>query len=1283
MALLELIPASLHQLLDRKTPQAGSHLPDGKPPLPKDFAARPREKDMPTLIKDLIHIPEQVHRGDLVLKLVEGVADPEGTLAVYVVTPALQHTFEDAMKLVKSAVLERSSKATYLHGSFGAGKSHFMAVLHMLLTGHEAVRRHPDLQELYARHRSWSDGRRFLVVPFHMMDARSMESAILGQYLEYVGKLHPEAPLPGVFRAEGLLEDARRLRETMGDEGFFAHLNEGRDSDWGTLDAGWDPRSFEEATLAPPGSEARTQLVSALVTTLFTSYARVIHGEAEAYLDLDTGLEVISRHAASLGYDGLVLFLDELILWLASRAADPHFVHVEGQKLAKLVEAQHMDRPIPLVSFVARQRDLSELIGDHVTGAERLTFKDSLAHWGGRFHTLVLEDRNLPLIAEKRLLRPVDEAARLAIDEAFDSTMKEREEVLRILMTDEADRQAFRQLYPFSPALVEALVAVSAVLQRERTALKAMLELLVRQRDTLELGSVLPVGDLFDVVADGEEIYTDVMRVQFQNARNLYHQKLLPLLEETHDLSGEVALAGPTGMDADQDKRIRAFRNDDRLLKTLLLAALVPEVKSLKNLTPNRLAALNLGSFRSRIRGEEGRLVHSKLTTWAGRVGEIRLGGDPANPTVSLQLVGVDTESILQRGREVDNVGNRKTMLRRLLYESTGVREEGLFARHRLVWRGLPREVEVVYANVRELNPEGLRAEGEAWKLFLDYPFDEQTFGPQDDRNRAQEYLDGGLPPTRTLLWLPSFFSGETLRELGDLVALEHVLAGERFDQYANHLKASDRPAARVILENQANALKNRFLRYLLMAYGVAPAEPGVLDEARSLSAEEHFTCLHPDLRPLPPVGADLAEALRRLLGQAVDSQYPGHPTFSEQRDELRVRDAKAMWLEIQSAAGAPDHRVFVENKSIRPVLGDVLGALQVADMGDTYLRLLPEWTVRFERRLDEDKPPTLTVRHLYRWIDDPQPTGLPDWLKDLVVLSFAARSNRSFVLYGRLEEPQPGDLKPEMELVAQALPSEADWLEAHRRALALLGVKTPSDALRPAPVARFADEVRKKAEGLQPPARDLPKTLVELMRRLVETVDDALLADWPRYRTARAATAFLEVLVKEKEPTLLVQALAQADLPASLAVVADSLARAERLNSCIRTGQLSLLEGIAGLEGDRGQTARSLLDRLTGALRAEELEQPLAPRLEEALNRAVKLLVAPPTVAPQPDAVAEPDPPPLPAPPKRARVRVLEQGNMRALSGQQALDRLGALTAMVQKGACLDLSWSAWEEQA
>ncbi len=42
---------------------------------------------MPTLIRDLIDLPEQVHRGDFVLRLTEGIQKPAETLRDYVVTP--------------------------------------------------------------------------------------------------------------------------------------------------------------------------------------------------------------------------------------------------------------------------------------------------------------------------------------------------------------------------------------------------------------------------------------------------------------------------------------------------------------------------------------------------------------------------------------------------------------------------------------------------------------------------------------------------------------------------------------------------------------------------------------------------------------------------------------------------------------------------------------------------------------------------------------------------------------------------------------------------------------------------------------------------------------------------------------------------------------------------------------------------------------------------------------------------------------------------------------------
>lgn len=135
-----------------------------------------------TLIKDLIDIPERVQKGDFVLRLTEGVIRAEETLRDYVVTPELKDCFDNALSFIHSALQTNTSKATYLHGSFGSGKSHFMAVLHLILQGNSAARGILELAPVITKHNEWIGGKKFLLVPYHMIGAHDMESGILGGY---------------------------------------------------------------------------------------------------------------------------------------------------------------------------------------------------------------------------------------------------------------------------------------------------------------------------------------------------------------------------------------------------------------------------------------------------------------------------------------------------------------------------------------------------------------------------------------------------------------------------------------------------------------------------------------------------------------------------------------------------------------------------------------------------------------------------------------------------------------------------------------------------------------------------------------------------------------------------------------------------------------------------------------------------------------------------------------------------------------------------------------------
>lgn len=1224
-----------------------------------------------TLLKNLISIPERVHQGDFVLQLSKGVTEPEQTLRDYVVTPQLVDAFANALGFIQQAVQTGGSKAAYLHGSFGSGKSHFMAVLNLLLAGNTQARATPELADVVARH-GWTEGRKFLLVPYHMIGARDMESAILGQYAEFVRKKHPDAPVPGFYLAEGLFKDARDLRERMGDEAFFSKLNEGAsgggEGGWGAFESGWDAVAFEAAMLEAPNGEERSRLVGDLITQFFSAY-RSLAGSGESFVSLDDGLSIMSRHAKALGYDAVILFLDELVLWLASHAADVNFVSREGTKLVKLVEATNADRPIPLISFVARQRDLRDLVGENLAGSVQVQFSDVLKHWEARFHRITLEDRNLPAIAEKRVLRPVDEAARQMLQGTFDDLLRMRKDVLETLLTTTADRDMFRKVYPFSPALVQTLIAVSAALQRERTALKLMLQLLVDRRDDLELGQLIPVGDLYDAIAEGDEPFSEGMRLHFENAKRLYGQRLLPMLERQHNVTWEAIKLGQADPTAAKN-----LRNDARLLKTLLLGALVPEVESLKALSPQRLAALNHGTFRSPIPGREAQDVLRKCRDWASEIGEIKVTEDP-NPIVSIQVTGVDIEPILRAAETNDNPGNRRKRIREALFKELGMEDRGdLFNTYEFNWRGTRREVELLYENVREMTDERLRGRTGTWTVVLDFPFDEGNFGPADDLARLAEYRGGD---TRTLVWIPSFLSNKALADLGRLVVLDYILQGERFETHAGHLSFVDRVQAKALARNQLDQLRIKLRSQLEVAYGISTEPRDAVSHA--LSADQQFRSLDPTLSPRPPVGADFKSAFESLLGQLFVHQYPGHPEFDT---EIKPAVIRKIWPEVQRAIEAPGQRGQVQDPGVRKLVRSIVNPCKLGQMGETHLLIEPNWQSHFSQCHARDGGDAVTVGKLRQWIDLPAPKGLPLELQNLIILAFAASTNRRFTMRGGPFEPTVESLPDELELREQSLPSSADWQLALQRAASLFGL-TLGQNLNAANVGKLVDEVKQKCEE----RRTDVKRLVVQLRDRVGRYAAGVAGD--RQQTAESAQALVAAVASAAD-TEVVTVFASATLQTTEAAVARALAQAKTCADLLDSSfDWATLDAVFGVSDGRAAAAAVIRQRLVEVLTSDEHVVGLKGRLEELKRDALRLLTAPPpapvpapggVTPPEPGEVVPPAPAPVPMPPVQPGTapEVVAEEVQQNLSGADAVNALEALKARVtsERDLELTLSW-------
>ena len=1161
---------------------------------------------MSELLCDVLDIPLAAGDEDYVLRLTDGVDSSRIAVTIddYVVTPALVQAFDSALGLVAEAITTGVSRGAFLSGSFGSGKSHFMAVLYALLRHNSTARAKEELQPVVDKHDAVLRSKNVLPLAFHLLAAKSMEAALFGGYVRQISALHPDAPLPALYMADGLLADADRMRARIGDEGFFAGLNGGGDKKadrWSRLlggDLTWTLDSYTAARSAAPGSDLRQKLVTALVQQYYTSYTR----QAE-FVDLDTGLAALAEHAKSLGYDAVVLFLDELVLWLAFGVQDREFFRRESQKLTKLVEGGTGPRAIPLVSFVARQMDLRRWFADSgASGAEQEALDRAFRHQEGRFRTIELGDDNLPYVAHRRLLRrrADNPQAELVLRDAF-TRINRSPAIWDVLLdginTDDrhrgADEEAFRLTYPFSPALVSTLRDLASVMQRERTALKVMQQMLVERRDTLTVDDVIPVGDSFDYIVSGSQPLDAQAAALFKSAVALYRDKLRPLILSDNGLTEADT--------ADPGKLTAAFRAHDRLAKTLLLSAVAPRVPALKELTASRLASLNHGSIRSPLPGSEAGIVLTKVREWNRRIPEIYVGADPKNPVIRVQLSDVDYESVVENAKGEDNDGRRRELIRDLVREAIGVAEAspdvlGAY-QHTVTWRGSRRTVDLVFGNVRDaswLTDDHFRARAGTWRFVIDFPFDDPGYSSTQDLARLDEIAERG-PRERVIAWLPHFLSEDRMRDVRKLVILDWLLTGtgDRWRKNSDHLSEVDRAQARAILESQRTALREGLRRAIQEAYGAARATPGTL--AEDTSQDKVLVSLDAGFVPAAPVGADLGAAFRNLVDQAFGSTYPAHPRFEPGDTEVTVRDLQAVYAHVERAVADPEGRVRLE--------GDVAAVRRVANMlgvgyaAETHFlfgddRFAP-WAAEFERAAARDgiRPQDkVTVAQARKWIDAMTPPyGLRDEVADLVILAWAALRTRAWYLHGgAVSPPKPGTLRPEMELRPEPLPAPADWKKAASRAEALFASHV-NPYLTAAGVAELAADVQHNVDALT----DHAIGLVVQVKRAYQHLGLAEDEETGRLATARAGEHLLTALQQAGgDKVRLIETLSQAALPGTETALAKSLKSASDVKDALASfpwDRLAPLREAEENNDDRGRSAASTLRELRQTLRADE----------------------------------------------------------------------------------------------
>jgi hypothetical protein len=1291
------------------------------------------------LLRDVIAIKENISTSDFVLRLADATTPTgaAGALRDYVVTERLLKNFDEALGLIKSALDGNTSKAAYLHGSFGSGKSHFMAVLYALLSGNPAARSRPEFDPVLTKH-DWlgADGKKFLLVPYHMLGSKALEQRVLGGYVSHIKRLHPEAAVPQVYRTDSLFADVRAMRANMGDEAVLRGLVGGNGSargadasspaaaeqedEWGdgfawtselldtALDAEESHGPEDKLNLLNPTTpkELRAKLVNDASSTLLPGFAQSATEDEHGFISLDAGLTVIAAHAKSLGYHGLILFMDELILWLATLIHDQKFVAREASKITNFVEGGDARRAIPIVSFIARQRDLRELVGEEVSGAAEASIQDTLNLASGRFDKITLEDRNLPQIAHARLLKPKSPELDKLVDEAFAQTRRLGPQVWDTLLGSEkgaagADEESFRLTYPFSPAFMDTLVHISSALQRSRTGLKLMSELLSAHRNELRLGDLVPVGDLYPVIAQGgDKPFVDSLKVMFDAADKLYKTKLRPYLLRscniTEDEVEQYTHRPESLTDTATAARCKLFVGDNRLICTLLLSALAPSVPALADLTLRRLAALNHGSVVAPIPGSEVGVLKKKVAEWASRFPEIKETGTDANPVVRLELSGVDVDSVIANAAVNDNPGNRTALAMRLLAEEFGVQQGKFTDEVPLTWRGSTRVVEVVFGNIAdedELPDHELVPQSEGlWRIVVDLPFDNGDYGPVDDANRIRRLRDRqqGVR-SRTLAWVPSHLSAQRFADFRLLVIIDKALADDqRFaTHYAAHLNADNRARAKGLLETQRAALLRQVKAAFKQAYGLAKKQ-----DTDVVDFDDHLQPL-PDIDDLNlPFALSLGEAVRHLAGKLLAHQYPAHPDLDPDRTgtAMKPADARRVFAHIRAAAEARERRVEIPSTD-RRLMKRLAEQLGLGRQKEVYFELSTRWADHF-RQLASSQGLTgdLSVITLSEWTGRPEPRGLEDFLAKLIIAAFAEIDDRVWVRGGVPLVPAPdlGQIRDHDALRSQPLPAEAAWEDARRRFETIFGQKAPT-LLRGRMVNQFAHQIIDQARTCQEHAADLVRELEKHANFLGLDEND----ETGRLMIARRAFDLLKGLTAgsglgTSGAKKTIEMLASVDLgTVSTDRYGASIAQAQSVAQALATQSWATLE----LAENQGAEGRALLDSLRGVARGDQRTADLREALKRtttevlALVKSSQRVTATPTSTPAtsplgPDDVTlsgtgnvPPSPgPPISKPSAQNAVKIRRSGGGRTTAARAAAEL--AELATLDPGATIEITW-------
>ena len=351
---------------------------------------------------------------------------------------------------------------------------------------------------------------------------------------------------------------------------------------------------------------------------------------------------------------------------------------------------------------------------------------------------------------------------------------------------------------------------------------------------------------------------------------------------------------------------------------------------------------------------------------------------------------------------------------------------------------------------------------------------------------------------------------------------------------------------------------------------------------------------------------------MQNLLEQALEHQFPAHPKFEA---PPKGANLQKVYQEAFRATQATNGRIDDVDKKVRPLLQAIAVPLLLGEVHENVFLLSEHWKNHLNRKINECGG-TPDVGRLRDWINLPRTMGLPKPIENLVILIFAAQTNRTFYLHGAPADATLTNMPDLLELRTWVGPPEVQWKLALQLGGSIFGATQNSALLNATNVTSLAAEVKQLAGQFLAPCQALCKCLRDRLPQLGLDVAEA-----PRMKTATAVLKLISRLATA-HPNDVIPALASAEVATSETAMGKSLKTAAELAVSIGATNWHVFADIAELAKGYHAEANEIRTEVKKALGADEHAVPLAPVLQdcqtdatELLARAAKANVSPPEV--------------------------------------------------------------------